>query len=948
LLLTNRLSAITPFGNTIKLTFLNGARVEILKGDAILSGTKLPSNDTNALYHVTFIDKDTNKVVYETDLKYNHWAETGPKYYVNWRITVHENGVLVFVYEFNVHDKEVEILLDSKSLGDTIAWMPYIEEFRVRHGCKVTALTFWNNLFKSEYPNIKFKEPWQMSSDCYARYCVGVVEKDRNRNKNGWRHLPLQKAASDYLGLPFTEIRTKVARSSAPRLVMGKYVAISEFSTFYGKHWLFPGGWQTIVDYLMSLGYTVVSVSKEPSSLDNVVKMNGTAIEDAVNIIQHAEFLITVSTGPSWLAWALGVPVVIISGFTDPISEMTDCYRVHNPSVCHGCFNEEKYPLEKSNWYWCPRGKNFECSTSITPEMVKEAINNIVFGKPIGQTEVTQQECPYKIKLVHLLSRPEDPVEKASIASLSQLAKYGIEYIQHNNGYTTTLPDLKPLRPTGQDGQPLKPGHYGCWAAHKRAVEEEFSDDTDFLILCERDTQLDMPVKWVYETLLRCCDTAIANAIDYFSMGYKDSVFTGVLQSEELQRLSEDMYLTNKIIGLQFIVFPRRSREFLLHSFKTVPWYGADIWYNEVFAAANKRIAITYERYIRHEDGGESLIDGVREPKTSQTITTNDEKRVLFIAPHCSTGGMPQYVYTCIKDLVAAGYKTGYVEYNFLGDAYVVQRNKIKALSEFYTLNDNQNKLDQLAAILEAFKPTIVHMQEAPENFLPDDITSFIYSKARTYKLVETTHSSATKASTKRFMPDVFAVIGQYHAEEFANLGIPIQKVIYTLEPHIRPDRTTTLNSLKLDVRKKHILNVGLFAPWKNQGEIFEIARLLPQYVFHFVGNQAPNFANYWKPLMENKPSNCVIWGEVSDLDDFYGAMDLFLFSSTMETNPLVIKEALSWQMPVLMRNLPVYCGEYNNNPLVQFIGENIHDTANKILQYFQPMLGSILRAYNG
>jgi glycosyltransferase involved in cell wall biosynthesis len=91
-----------------------------------------------------------------------------------------------------------------------------------------------------------------------------------------------------------------------------------------------------------------------------------------------------------------------------------------------------------------------------------------------------------------------------------------------------------------------------------------------------------------------------------------------------------------------------------------------------------------------------------------------------------------------------------------------------------------------------------------------------------------------------------------------------------------------------------------------------------------------------------------VIWGEVSDLDDFYGAMDLFLFSSTMETNPLVIKEALSWQMPVLMRNLPVYCGEYNNNPLVQFIDENINDTANKILQVFQPMLGSILRAYNG
>ena len=124
---TNRLSEITPFGNTIKLTFLNGARVEVLKGNDIPPGTKLPSDDADMLYHIIFTDKDTNNAVYETDLEYNYWAETGPKYYVNWRVTVHENGVLVFVHDFDLQNKEAEILFDSKSLGDTIAWMPLLE-----------------------------------------------------------------------------------------------------------------------------------------------------------------------------------------------------------------------------------------------------------------------------------------------------------------------------------------------------------------------------------------------------------------------------------------------------------------------------------------------------------------------------------------------------------------------------------------------------------------------------------------------------------------------------------------------------------------------------------------------------------------------------------------------------------------------------------------------------
>jgi FkbM family methyltransferase len=132
---------------------------------------------------------------------------------------------------------------------------------------------------------------------------------------------------------------------------------------------------------------------------------------------------------------------------------------------------------------------------------------------------------------------------------------------------------------------------------------------------------------------------------------------------------------------------------------------------------------------------------------------------------------------------------------------------------------------------------------------------------------------------------------------------------------------------LGLDPNKKHIIHIGLFTPRKNQAEFFEYARALPEYEFHCVGNQAVNFQHYWEPLMQNKPSNLTWWGERNDVDNFYEAADLFLFTSKgnphdKETMPLVIREALSWKLPIFIYNLEVY-QNYFDNYQVQYLNEN-------------------------
>ena len=83
------------------------------------------------------------------------------------------------------------------------------------------------------------------------------------------------------------------------------------------------------------------------------------------------------------MAWALNVPTVLISGYSAKWAEFeSNVQRVINEDVCHGCFNDSTQNFERGDWNWCPRQKDterqFECTKTITPELVKTAIGDII------------------------------------------------------------------------------------------------------------------------------------------------------------------------------------------------------------------------------------------------------------------------------------------------------------------------------------------------------------------------------------------------------------------------------------------------------------------------------------------------------------------------------------------------------------------------------------------
>lgn len=360
------------------ISFIDGARIEIL-------GNKKLDFD------VEFFDKNSESLIFKTKISTNNWCATNAKYYKEYKINIKYNNHTLISHEFNLKNKNVLIQFESKSIGDTLAWIPYVEEFRKKHNCTVFCSTFWNKWFINTYPEIKFLEPGfkNMEDDIYAKYYIGWFQPhDPNKNPNDHKKIPLQKTASDILGLPYTEIVPKIDIPEGTRPIKEKYVCIAQFSTANAKHWHYPckdsnKGWQILVDWLNAQGYKVMVISEQPTSLKNIINKTGKfPIEHRINELKWCEFFIGVGSGLSWLAWSIGKKVVMISGFSNPICEFKlNNINVHNYNVCNGCFN--KYDFDRGDWNWCPEHKNtdrqFECSINITPEMIINRISNAKF-----------------------------------------------------------------------------------------------------------------------------------------------------------------------------------------------------------------------------------------------------------------------------------------------------------------------------------------------------------------------------------------------------------------------------------------------------------------------------------------------------------------------------------------------------------------------------------------
>ena len=327
-------------------------------------------------FRVEFYDGPT--LIYHDNLKCNHWVKLAREYYTKWRTVVYKDGVKVYDKLLDLEGKRVYIAFDSSSLGDTIAWIPYVLDFKVKHKCDVIVSTFKNFLFENEYPELEFVTPGTNVNNLYAMYKLGWFY---NSNKEPVlpNTIPLQQTATNILGLPYEEVKPRIL-SMNPGFVNEKLVTIATNSTAGCKFWT-RENWQELINYLHNNDYEIVNVSLEDNPFDSCQGLLDKSMNSTIERIEQSAFFIGLSSGLSWLAWALNKEVIMISNFTDAHHEF-QCHRPVNTNVCHGCWNDPQYTFDKGDWDWCPVHKGtdrqFECQKSVTPEMVIDQIKTLI------------------------------------------------------------------------------------------------------------------------------------------------------------------------------------------------------------------------------------------------------------------------------------------------------------------------------------------------------------------------------------------------------------------------------------------------------------------------------------------------------------------------------------------------------------------------------------------
>lgn len=349
-------------------------------------------------WHVRLRDLDSGNILYETDIGAGR-INSSKRYYLRCRLEVWDTAhptEPVLQHDYQARGQNVLIQFPVGTLGDTLGWFPYAVRFQEQHGCRLSCAMAecLIPLFQDVYPNILFLTHEQVEvSRYYATYSMGLFFDDEAciHQPCDFRLVGLHRTAGYILGVDPTEVAPRIAMQDDRRPIAEPYVCIAVQSSSHTKHWSNPTGWHEVVAFLKDAGYRVVCIDQKPVHGTGLVwnhiphgvedQTGNRSLSERVRWLKHAEFFVGLSSGLSWLAWAVGIPVVLISGFTHPINEFQTPYRVINYHACNSCWNDVRVRFDHKDFLWCPRHANtprqLECTRLITADAVKDAIRRI-------------------------------------------------------------------------------------------------------------------------------------------------------------------------------------------------------------------------------------------------------------------------------------------------------------------------------------------------------------------------------------------------------------------------------------------------------------------------------------------------------------------------------------------------------------------------------------------
>jgi autotransporter strand-loop-strand O-heptosyltransferase len=349
-------------------------------------------------WRVRIRDLETDNVLFDQTVQGG--VVSSKRFYVRFGIEVWRGGSKIFNHDFDLTNRSVMIRMEMGGIGDHLAWIGAVAAFREKHQCRMFCrirpeLT---QVLQRSYPDIHFvTRQDEDPDDLYASYKVLVFynDKDNLYQPTDYRAAGLVNTASYILGVDAIERRPNLHPENAERPINEPYVCIATQASSQNKFWNNPLGWTTVVRYLKQSGYRVICINREAVSGQGIVwnsipheaedQTGARPLSERLQWLRHADFFVGLSSGLSWLAWAVSTPVVLISGFTHPINEFETPYRVINWHACNSCSNDIRHTLDPNDYLWCPRHKNtdrmFECTRLITPAQVIRAMQPLISSR---------------------------------------------------------------------------------------------------------------------------------------------------------------------------------------------------------------------------------------------------------------------------------------------------------------------------------------------------------------------------------------------------------------------------------------------------------------------------------------------------------------------------------------------------------------------------------------
>ncbi len=358
-------------------------------------GGRVALPETGGPWRVRLSDIDTGNILYETEMP-SGLVATAKRYFLRTRIEVFAGGENVLTHDYDARDREVMIQFPVGTLGDIMGWFPYAVKFQRAHGCKLSvAMADWLiPLFAGAHPHIEFLTHEQVKAErYYATYNIGLFFDDEQHIHQpcDFRLVGLHRTSGYILGVDPSDEAPALSYADDTRPIPDKYVVIATQSTTQCKYWNNPHGWREVVRLLKDAGYRVICIDRSPVNGGGLIwnhipngaedETGDRPLQERARWLKHAEFFVGLSSGLAWLAWAAGVPVVMISGFTHPTNEFPTPYRVINYHACNSCWNDVRVRFDHQDFMWCPRHKDtprqFECTKLITADQVKATIRRV-------------------------------------------------------------------------------------------------------------------------------------------------------------------------------------------------------------------------------------------------------------------------------------------------------------------------------------------------------------------------------------------------------------------------------------------------------------------------------------------------------------------------------------------------------------------------------------------